>query len=141
MSSRSYVGSGTPLEVEAGMKKQGKKENELPQVEFSLSGPTKQTATSTRRLTKMKNLKGIVAIAALTLSLSSSTFAGTIIGSRTQAATGTIIGSRTDSATGTIIGSRSDSVKGTIIGSRTEDGFIGDDLVARIASAIAGLVW
>jgi hypothetical protein len=124
------------------MKKEGKeKENELSQVGFSLSNPTKQTATSTRRLTNMKNLKGIVAIAALTLSLSSSTFAGTIIGSRTQAATGTIIGSRTQSATGTIIGSRSESVKGTIIGSRTEDAFIGDDLVARIASAVVGLVW
>ena len=98
----------------------------------------------------MNKLQRIAGATVLILSLTTVSFAGTIIGSRSSGAgsrTGTIVGSRTGtivgSRTGTIVGSRT----GTIVGSRADlagpedrqtEPSVSDDLLSRMILFVLG---
>jgi hypothetical protein len=98
----------------------------------------------------MKRTQIAIAAAALILSLSTASYAGTITGSRTNRV-GTITGSRTGtitgSATGTITGSRTGTITGsatgTIPGSSKEEGEIvlQDNIVTKLTSIVINLIW
>lgn len=87
----------------------------------------------------MKRLQITLAAITLVFTLSTASYAGTIIGSRTNKV-GTIIGSRT----GTIIGSKT----GTIIGSKTgsaegeeQSKPMSDQLLSKLAMLMMSLAW
>ena len=90
----------------------------------------------------MKRLSSFIAVVALTLTLSGSSFGGTITGSRTGTITGSKSGTITGSKSGTITGSKS----GTITGSRsfgTEQDLetLPANLVAKLALLMMSLSW
>ncbi len=66
----------------------------------------------------MRSLQTLLCISLLTLTLSSTAFAGTITGSSPGTITGSSAGTITGSKAGTITG----SISGTITGSRNNDG-------------------
>jgi len=97
----------------------------------------------------MKRTQSILAAAALTLTLSTVSFGGTITGSRTSSV-GTITGSRagtiTGSAAGTITGSRAGTITGssagTITGSRNVvEAEVQENLMVRAMRLILMFLW
>ena len=65
---------------------------------------------------KMNRLKSTLCISVLTMIVSSTAFAGTIVGARASR-TGTIVGART----GTIVGARTGNIAGTSTNTRVND--------------------
>jgi outer membrane lipoprotein SlyB len=97
----------------------------------------------------MTSVKSTFVIAALVLSFSTVSIAGTITGSRTNSVgiiTGSRVGTITGSATGTITGSRTGTMTGSPAGtttdSRTSETSADDDsLISKIAMLLLSLGW
>jgi hypothetical protein len=83
----------------------------------------------------MSRFKSIIFLAVLTISISSTAFAGTIVGARTSRA-GNIAGTRA----GNIAGTRTGNIAGTSVGTRPDRGVTRLDLSTLISTTIFRLL-
>src|SRR5262245_26039340 len=113
----------------------------LPQVaNLHSRTPSKQIVHQERI---MKRLQTLVAATALTFSISTATWAGTITGSRTNSVgtiTGSSVGTITGSKAGTITGSKTGTITGSQAGTITGSRAMGDDLYGIVFTRIMMLM-